>query len=307
MGISGGKGIKAMGEIKENNTVSSWLEKAKKEIDSLDAELILMKASSYKDRSELVLYGETALPNEIEKEADVLLKRRQSGEPLAYILGYREFYGRKFAVDENVLIPRPETEAIVDYVVSKIRPGWQIYDIGTGSGCIAITLWTECRNKGMSIDIWASDISKKALNVAEYNFANLAIKNPGIHFLISDLLDEIEIDVDRPTIVVANLPYVSKDWDWIDKKTLDYEPEVALFAKRNGLELIYRMIDQFAKKIASKKPSSREDKSLGKMAHQAILVLEMDKSQQKDVIEYAKKYDLKAEKVSNYVLALSRK
>ena len=348
-------------EEKTNVSINSWLAKAKKEIDTLDAELILMYLLRCSDRTELVVHGAKKLNNIVLREADNYLEKRRSGIPLAYILGYKEFYGRIFSVDENVLIPRPETEAAVEYALETLQaaseewfdassdpenfgmmfktnnllpPQWQVFDIGTGSGCIGVTIWLECFNNKINADVVASDISEKAVWKAGENFAKLSVNDlyddlygyeplmVAIHSLIrarsekntigkfttksSDLLDNLDIDPKKPTIVIANLPYLSKKWDWIDKKTLSYEPEEALFAEKNGLELVHKLIDQFMDKIVDKKPDKAKDESMNKFEHRAILILETDKSQQKDVVQYAKKHRLSAKKVSDYVLALCR-
>ena len=279
-------------------TIKDWLRLAKKSTDSLDAELILLHVKKYSDRAELLLKENNELTEAEKDEAEKLLSRRKTGEPLAYILGYREFYSRKFLVDKNVLIPRPETEAAVDFVLSecgKNQNDWQIFDIGTGSGCIGISLFLELSGKNNRVNIVCSDISDQALVVAKKNYARLRsdlLTKDCISFVKSDLTESLDIDLSNPTIVVANLPYVSKDWNWIDKKALDYEPQVALFAEQNGLELVYKLINQIKEKYdVNPNPSSR-----------IILVLEMDKSQQNEIIEYTKQLGCSTEKISDYVL-----
>ena len=117
--------------------VSSWLAQAKSK--SNDASLILLHAIDPSlDQTWLVLHGDIELTAEQVKKADEMLARRAEGEPLAYILGYKDFYGFKFSVDKSVLIPRPETEMVID-LVRELRPK-TVLDIGTGSGCIAVTL-----------------------------------------------------------------------------------------------------------------------------------------------------------------------
>ena len=272
----------------------------------------MQKAFRVDDRSQLVLRENTNLSSAELKKADEFLARRGNEEPLAYILGVKEFYGRKFAVDGSVLIPRPETEVIVDYVIKKCSKNeenhafgnnssavsnlcknhqkWQIFDIGTGSGCIAITLVLELENRRIKADIYASDISKSALKKAKEN-AKVLHADDKTKFLKSDLLSGLSIDANKPTIIIANLPYVSERWDWINKKQLGFEPREALYADQDGLALIFKLIKQFAEKF---KESSR-----------AILVLESDNSQQQAIADYAKEFDLETDKVSDFVLALS--
>ena len=188
-----------------------------------------------------------------------------------------DFYGREFYVDENVLTPRPETEQIIDEVLSfcgkSILPGVKpneatlnpknlsILDVGTGSGCIAITLKKELPEA----KVYASDISKEALNIAKKNAENL---NAPIEFITSYLLQNVNI---TPDVIVANLPYVDENWDWLDKESLKQDPNIALYAKDGGLALIKELLDTAASKY---------------------LILEADPSQHDDIINYAKNYKL---------------
>ena len=174
----------------------------------------------------------------------------------AYKKGFQDFYGRDFIVTPDVLVPRPETESIIDIVKSlagkpilpgvkapkaKITEDASILDIGTGSGCIAITL-------------------KKELPLA---------KVTGVDVNESAL--EITDDYD---IVIANLPYVDPEWDWLDKEALSIEPEIALYAEDHGLALIKKLIDQ----IKTDQPK--------------YLILEADPCQHEEIIKYAAKNGL---------------
>lgn len=199
------------------------------------------------------------------------------------------FYGRNFYVDENVLTPRPETEQIIDEVLSlcgkPILPGVEpeksvldpqnitILDVGTGSGCIAITLSLELSGA----TIYASDISEKALKIAKENAKNLGAK---VDFITSNLLENINI---TPDLIVANLPYVDKNWDWLDKESLKQDPNLALYAEDGGLRLIKGLIDTVNSKY---------------------LILEADPSQHQDIINYAKNYRLI--KKNGFILTFSR-
>lgn len=197
-----------------------------------------------------------------------------SNQPIAYRRGLADFYGREFVVNPNVLIPRPETEAIIDMVlnllgkpylpgvkpeVAKLRQDSKVLEIGAGSGCIAITLKLEAPE----LDIVATDISEDALVVTRRNAEKFGAE---IKLEKADLLNGISF---TPDLVIANLPYVDREWGWIDKKALSYEPEMALYADNHGLELIYKLIDQAAKKA---------------IPH---LILEADPCQHKDIVDYA--------------------
>lgn len=196
--------------------------------------------------------------------------------PKAYKKGLQNFYGRDFIVNRDVLIPRPETEMAIDMVLNLVGkpylPGIKpseavlgenliIADIGTGSGCIGITL----KLKLTKAKVIATDISKRALDVAKKNAEKF---NAKIEFLQSNLLDEIDSQID---LAVANLPYVDKEWEWLDEASLSYEPNIALYAENHGLKLIYELIDQ---------TSSKKIK---------YLILEADPCQHQQIIDYAKR------------------
>lgn len=208
--------------------VSSWLRKTA--ISRLDAELILANSLG-KDRVFLHAHPEFELSDDVIKRADADCARRKKHEPLAYILGYKDFYGRKFMVTSDVLIPRPETEAIIN-LAKELKPQ-KILDVGTGSGCIAVTLKLELPDS----DVVALDISPKALKIAEQNAVTLGAK---ITFRESDLLEKVQSKYD---LIIANLPYVDEKWDWLSPE-LAFEPEQALFAKDSGLYDIKCLISQ---------------------------------------------------------------
>lgn len=167
------------------------------------------------------------------------LIRRVAGEPLAYIVGEKGFYGRKFYVDGRVLIPRPETEALVD-LIKTIAEGkkLRILEVGTGSGCLAVTL---AREMPMA-EILATDISAEALAVARENVLRLGVK---VRLQQADLLEGVNGKFD---IVVANLPYVDMNWDWLERGSLDYEPAGALYSKRGGLAHYEQLLRQLNKR-----------------------------------------------------------
>lgn len=210
-------------------TVKEWLKQC--EIDQLDAQLLLSFVLK-KPKEWLLAHDNTELSNTELQELDILHERRLKYEPVAYILGQKEFYRRNFIVTPDVLIPRPETEQLVEYCLS--CPAKKILDIGTGSGCIAITLKLENPN----YKITASDISNSALKIAKRNWNNLKSENQEINFIQSDLLDNIH---DKFDIIVANLPYVDKSWP-VSPET-DFEPQSAIFAESDGLLLIKKLLD----------------------------------------------------------------
>ncbi len=298
-------------------TVAEWLKAAKARIPALDVELIALAnfAPVGADRSWLVAHGDLLLDDtlldqetllgstnlaknivKITTLASEMVARRAVGEPLAYILGYKEFYGRQFEVTPEVLIPRPETENLVELALEALegatkigassdlgltergvsgaveglseekRP--RILEIGTGSGCIAVTLALECSQA----QVVATDVSEEALAVARRNAQKMGAK---IEFWQADLLpdgrrgaqetDERKVPSEQGRtktpangalrsefdLILANLPYVDPTWDWLDRRSLDFEPDLALYAEERGLALYKKLLRQVTEQVAS--------------------------------------------------------
>lgn len=220
---------------------SEWLSGATKQLQTvgipsarLDAELLLADSLG-KDRTWLIAHPDEVLEKDVLASLEKNLSRRLKREPLAYIRGYKEFYGRNFRVTPDTLIPRPETETIVEIV--KRLPLLEcpvIHDVGTGTGCIGITLALELPSANVS----ASDFSSEAVQVARENAEGL---HADINIRQDDLMNSHYISggVDA---IVANLPYVDTVWD-ISAET-HHEPSLALFAEDRGLALIKKLIGQ---------------------------------------------------------------
>ena len=255
--------------------ISEWVERSSKYIDRLDAEIILTHCLKANDRSYLVAHDDEELPDNIKQLCDTMLASRMRGKPLAYILGYKEFYGRRFIVTPDVLIPRPETEDII--ALAKTTKSKNIIDVGTGSGCIAITLALEMPEA----KIVAIDISDQALSIAQKNAKQLGAK---LEFHKNDLLEGLAIP-EKP-LIIANLPYVDKTWNWLDKNSLSYEPQLALYAQKEGLDLIYRLINQINSPCR--------------------LLLEADPSQHEQIKAYAKSHGFKYLKAQNFILSFTK-
>jgi release factor glutamine methyltransferase len=239
--------------------VSSWLKKATKTIDRLDAELILAYVLRV-ERTFLHAHPDYKLIEDEQKQADHLLERRANYEPFAYLSGRKEFYGRIFAVTRDTLIPRPETEALID-AIKPLKPA-KILDVGTGTGCIAVTLALELPDSTVE----AVDISKGALDIARKNAERL---QANVNFYYSDLLQE----TGKYDLIVANLPYVDRDWDWLSPE-LAFEPDSALYADDGGLEYIKALIEQAGE-------------HLNEGGH---LVLEADHSQHQKISDFARDF-----------------
>jgi release factor glutamine methyltransferase len=162
--------------------------------------------------------------------AETLLQRRENHEPLAYILGWREFYGRRFEVAPGVLIPRQDTEALLETALNLAHEG-PILDLGTGSGCLAITLKLE----RPEIEVWASDISPKALEIARRNATYHEAK---VHFVQSDLFEDMpKMEFEH---IISNPPYIA-DSEELMSEVKDFEPHEALFSGKTGFEFYERL------------------------------------------------------------------
>ena len=162
-------------------------------------------------------------------------KLRLAGKSVAAILGSKEFFGLEFEVDENVLIPRPETEILVEEIL-KIEPQ-TLLEIGTGSGAIVIAVKKNLEN----CEVLATDISPEALAIAQKNAAKLNVE---INFLESDLLENVSQNFE---MIVANLPYLPKNSTEVESGVKKFEPSLALFSGQDGLDLIKKLLNQIAK------------------------------------------------------------
>ena len=189
---------------------------------NLDSE-ILLSSSLQLDRSQLILNLNKKIKNKEKGLFFNYIDRRKKSEPIAYITGYKEFWKNKFKVDKNVLIPRPDTETIVEQVLNdlNINSAKKILDIGTGSGCILLSILRE-RKKCTGVGV---DISKNAIKLAKYNAKIQHIKNR-IRFLNSDIDNFYG---DKYDLIISNPPYVKlHKINSLDKDIKNFEPKVAL-------------------------------------------------------------------------------
>ena len=225
---------KTLLEVLQSTT--TYFTKHKIESPRLNAEHLIAHVLKM-SRLELYLEFETKL-NETElAQLRDLVKRRGQGEPLQHLLGTVEFCGQTFLCDNRALVPRPETEELVELLKSQIaNPKSQILDVGTGSGVIALSLAA----KFPEAKIYAVDISEEALALAKENAARLGLSER-VQFQVGNLLENLS---ERFDLVVANLPYVSMQ----DRQSLSREvlrdPEVAVFAGDKGDELVRKLIEQ---------------------------------------------------------------
>lgn len=170
----------------------------------------------------------------------------KTGKPVQHMTGKEKFYGRSFTVNEHVLIPRPETEELVQHVLVFIRKNFanqsvSIVDIGTGSGVIAITLALELPKA----TIYATDISKKAIQVARKNAKNL---HADVHFMEGDFLQPVLKHNMHPQIIVSNPPYIDvNEKSEIVDTVIDFDPHIALFADEQGLAAYKKIVNETKK------------------------------------------------------------
>jgi release factor glutamine methyltransferase len=225
---------------------SNLLKKAGIETARLDAELILAHTIR-QPRTYLHAHGDEHLDERREDIATARLDLRIANTPIAYIVGHRDFYGRQFKTTPAALIPRVESETMIDILIKEIIPKntqllpelHRLVDVGTGTGCLGITAkleWPE-------LDVTLTDISNHALSLAKENAEQL---NADVQFFKGDLLHGYSLPVD---IILANLPYVDKTWE-VSPDTRA-EPELALFADDDGLALIKKLILQSATLLKS--------------------------------------------------------
>ncbi len=208
--------------------------------DLLDAQTLLAEALG-QDRTYLIINFNQQLTEDVLSKFQAMIRRRAAGEPLQYITGHQAFFGLDFEVTPDVLIPRPETELIVEETVRLVqqnriaRP--TIVDVGAGSGCIAVTLARELSNAR----VIASDLSLAALRVARRNAARHDLESQ-VGFVASDLLDAFA-EESFADFILSNPPYVSKEeMPTLQREVRDWEPRLALTDSNDGLSLYRRLL-----------------------------------------------------------------
>ena len=180
-------------------------------------------------------------------EKFMTLLKKANDVPVSYLLGYQDFYGYRYQVNKNVLIPRNETEELINYCLEYIKKNnykkIKILEIGTGSGCICITLNKELNKLSIDNEITSCDISNEALKVAKQN---ALILNSNINFIESDVFSNlINYDYD---LIISNPPYIEKN-EFVSKRVLNNEPHIALFSDETGLEIYKKIFSQINKFI----------------------------------------------------------
>lgn len=214
----------------------------------LDVELLLGKVLNV-PRVKLVIDAERPLQKDELASYRALHQRRRKGEPVAYLLGVREFYGRPFRVDKRVLIPRPDTETLVEVALRRTAAcslSMRALDLCTGSGCVAITIARE----RPTARVIGSDVSEDALTVARDNQVRLAAFN--VAFLRGDLFAiPTKNRPEKFDLVTANPPYIPRDEAGeLQVDIRDFEPHVALFGGDDGLAIVRRIVDEAPRHLA---------------------------------------------------------
>jgi release factor glutamine methyltransferase len=248
------------------------LRDAGSETARLDAELLLGWAVGA-DRTAIVAHRDAPVGADALRRFEEAVARRAAGEPVAYIRGIKEFHGLAFAVDPRGLIPRPETEALVEAAVAEImarlagRPGEagsgrdgggdpiRVADVGTGSGAIAVAIAVELRKRrvtmGRNVRIAATDISPEALDLARENAVGHAAAD-GMRFIEADLLPPVLPDNGAPLdLVLANLPYVRTDAIAGLPIAASFEPRLALDGGPDGLDVIRALLERLPEVLAT--------------------------------------------------------
>ncbi|WP_214269956.1 peptide chain release factor N(5)-glutamine methyltransferase [Mammaliicoccus lentus] len=202
----------------------------------------LLEDISGLSRTQILLKQQEPVPDNILKKFLIYRERMYLGEPVQYIVGFAEFYGRKFIVNNDVLIPRPETEELVLQTLNTINQHEQtVCDMGTGTGAIAISLKKERTN----LNVIATDISDDALKVAK---ENARLNQAEIEFLQGDALKPLINNGIKIDVLLSNPPYISyEEKVEMSETVLEYEPHLALFTQNNGLAIYKRILNDLDK------------------------------------------------------------
>ena len=272
--------------------VKDWLKLASKQLSDahiqsaqLDAEIILSHTLN-KPRTYLHAHGDDTLSPRMVEIANARIDLRSDMVPVAYIIGHKEFYGRNFRVNTSTLVPRPESEDIINLLKKLIPPTiyhlpsttMRLVDVGTGCGCLGITAKLEFPK----LEVTLSDISPHALKVAKQN-ADLL--NADVNIIQSDLLASYPF---TPDVILANLPYVDPEWE--RSPETNHEPPVALFAADEGLAIINKLISQAA-----------SSQKLG-----GTLIIEADPVQHAQITSHAKNTKYQLTDKLGYILAFKK-
>ena len=260
--------VKKASQILKNHNIHSH---------ELDAQIILSDIMEIK-REFLITNNEINISEKIMEKYDIAIKRRIKKEPVAYIIGKKEFWSKDFIVNYTTLIPRPETELLIYKVINFFKNKQiNILDIGTGSGCILLSVLKELKfSRGVGIDI-----SPKSIQIARLNSKNFNLH----HRSIFKVMDIKEFNIGKYDLIVSNPPYIpSKDIKKLSKDIINYEPRVALDGGVDGLDLIKKVIYKSSKLLKRNGLFSLE---IGYRQYQKVSIL----LRQQGFREMSKEYD----------------
>lgn len=265
--------------------VKAWIDNATQQLKEagissarLDAEMILSH-TLMKSRTYLHAHSDDNIDSYQRDIADARLQLRIERTPVAYIVGHKEFYGRQFKVTPATLVPRPESETIITMLknlATETSTAEYLVDVGTGSGCLGITAKLELPQ----LHVTLLDLSRHALGVAQKNAEKLQAE---VAIIQSDLLDAYSF---HAQYIVANLPYVDPAWE--RSPETQYEPDIALFAKEDGLHLIKKLIVQAPSRLTSN----------------GYMVLEADPRQHASIIAFAQQYGFQHIQTEGFIICL---
>jgi release factor glutamine methyltransferase len=229
------------------NSIAEALKQASRVLDSAGVPEARREASSLlsfvlgKDRTFLISHAEDPVDDDSVDQLREFVERRAAGEPLQYITGVQDFYGREFRVTPDVLIPRPETELLVEAALAVTKADSPfLCDVGTGSGCIAVTLLCEI----VGSRAVAVDKSLAALEIAKLNAQKQAVADRAV-FVVSDCFDALDWLQPQFDLIVSNPPYVSEAaLSGLQREVRDHEPLVALSPGSDGLSVIRRLLTE---------------------------------------------------------------
>jgi release factor glutamine methyltransferase len=230
MSISINDALRWAAEVLKENGVAD----ARREAGALLSHVIA------RDRTFLISHAEDAIAESEQERFAEAIHRRATGEPAQYITGTQDFYGRAFRVTPAVLIPRPETELLVEAALRVMTAEAQICDVGTGSGCIAITLVCE-RGDARAV---AVDVSEAALEIAQENAVTHKVDSR-VQFVLSDCFSALDESASRFDAIISNPPYVSANMlPGLQREVRNHEPQVALSPGEDGLSIIRRLLNE---------------------------------------------------------------
>ena len=209
----------------------------------LDSELLMSKVMN-KDRKNIILCQNKKLDPELYKNFKFLINQRKKRKPIAYLIGKKDFWKYQFSISEGVLIPRPDTEIIVDEAlkIAKNKSNFKVLDIGLGSGCILFSILKEKKFfRGVGIDV-----SKKCIEIAKINALELGLLNR-VKIIKSDVDN---YNCGKYDLIISNPPYINKlDLNYLDKDIINFEPKIALNGGLDGLSVVRKVISKASKLI----------------------------------------------------------